>query len=381
MNHWMRLKRCCFLIAVGCASLGWTFAQDQRAALALRAAHMPMPVLIDGKSTAYYELDIDNLTRDSVALTGLQVIRESDHSILATFDKDDLRRRFANTTQPRGKKGMLGPDDSGVVYVEIEFPVGNTRVTHRLDADVVNGGQVVKSFSVEGGVLQRAKGSPVVLGRPLRGGPWVAIYEPSWERGHRRVRFTTDGEQHLPGRFAIDFVLADTLGHFAHDNDDETHNWYGYGAPVLAVSDGVVVATRNDFMESLTLSAHPDYPASRATGNYVALDIGNNRIVFYEHLQPGSIAVKSGQRIKQGDVIGAIGFTGQTTGPHLHLHVADKNSPLGAEGMPFVFDRFTLQGAYPTAAGLGSKPWVPVDTQKNVVRERPGPNAVIFFAP
>ncbi|AYB33461.1 M23 family metallopeptidase [Chryseolinea soli] len=342
----------------------------------------PEPTVIDGKRVAYYELRIVSQVRDSLALKALKVINSSDHSVVASFNEEDLKHRFHNEdADGKEKKGVLNPDASGVIYLEIVLPQtdGGVHLLHQLDVVAVDG-QPKGTYTLQGGKIQRSKTSPVVLGMPLRGGPWVAIYEPSWERGHRRVMFTTDGEQHIPGRFAIDFIMPDQQGHFSNGNSDSTRNWYGYSAPVLAASDGVVVATRIDFMESLTLSAHPDYPSSRATGNYIAIAIDNNRVVFYEHLKPGSITVKSGQRVRKGDVIAAIGFTGQTTGPHLHFHVADRNSPLGAEGVPFVIDTFSLLGAYTDPAGLGEQPWTPSENKK-VVKEHPGPNTVIMFQP
>jgi hypothetical protein len=363
--------------------LGQAWAQEQRPMVTLSVSRAPEPTVIDGKPTVYYELQVESLLNDSLQLKALQVIDPSDRSLLASFNADKLTARFRSfNTDNKMRKGLLAPDDAGVIYLEVTLKRADAGVqlTHSLELEAVDGTVVKRSFTVQGGKIHRAKTTPVVLGRPLRGGPWVAIYEPSWERGHRRVIFTTDGEQHIPGRFAIDFIMPDQRGQFSNGNSDSTKNWYGYSAPVLAASDGVVVATRIDFMESLTLSAHPDYPASKATGNYIAIAIDNNRVIFYEHLQPGSITVKSGQRVKKGDVIAAIGFTGQTTGPHLHLHVADRNSPLGAEGIPFAIDAFTLLGVYTDPSALGRQPWTPLENKK-VVKEHPGPNTVIMFQP
>src|SRR3546814_3208759 len=92
-------------------------------------------------------------------------------------------------------------------------------------------------------------------------------------------------------------------------------------------------------VESATISAHPENALGDATGNYVALDLGDGRHAFYEHLKPGSIRVVPGQRVRRGEVIAELGFTGDSTGPHLHFHVADAPSPLGAEGLPFEIDR------------------------------------------
>src|SRR3546814_12133074 len=86
--------------------------------------------------------------------------------------------------------------------------------------------------------------------------------------------------------------------------------------------------------ESETLSGRSRNALADASGNYLALDLGDGRHAFYEHLEPGSIRVAPGQRVRRGEVIAALGFTGDTTGPHLHFHVADGTSPLGSRGVP-----------------------------------------------
>ncbi|HEX7120482.1 MAG TPA: M23 family metallopeptidase, partial [Longimicrobiales bacterium] len=234
--------------------------------------------------------------------------------------------------------------------------------------------------SVRGARVAVRTEPPVVLSPPVRGGPWAAVYEPSWERGHRRVVYTVDGHARIPGRFAIDWIKLDAEGRCARGDEDEVAGWLGYGADVLAVADAVVVAVRDDVPESATLSGHPDHPLEDATGNYIALDLGGGRFAFYEHLKPGSIRVRAGDRVRRGAVIAAVGFTGHTTGPHLHFHVADAASPLGAEGVPFVLDRFRLLGRYDDFGAFGRAPWTPIDSAGSVRREEmPAPNVVVDF--
>jgi len=220
--------------------------------------------------------------------------------------------------------------------------------------------------------------SPVVLGPPLGGGPWAAVYHPDWPRGHRRVFYTVDGVTRLPGRYTIDFVKLDAAGRSTRDDADIVGNALGYAADVLAVADATVVAVRHDVPEPARVSARITHPQADAAGNYVSLDLGNGRFAVYEHLKPRSVRVAVGQRVKRGEVIAALGFTGDSTGPHLHLHVADAAVPLAAEGLPFVFDRFEVLGRYAEIAALGKAPW-----QRDGVgrreRERPGPNTVIDF--
>jgi len=284
----------------------------------------PTPVTINGRVVLYYELYVIHGVPTRIEVAG------------TILDQKEIA-------------GRTKPGDTSVVYMEVA-----------LDGPAPD--SLIHYVTIQGETIRVAipvrHTAPIVLSPPLRGGPWAAVREPSWERGHRRVIFTVDGHSRIPGRFAVDFILLDSAGKYARGDEDSIRNWYGYAAEVLAVADGVVVKTRDDFVESPTLSAHPKYPAEQATGNFICLKIGEGRFVFYEHLQPGSIRTRPGQKVKRGQLIARLGFTGQTTGPHLHLHVADSDSPLGAEGLPFVFDRFTVLGGYPDFGVFGKGEWM-----------------------
>jgi hypothetical protein len=56
------------------------------------------------------------------------------------------------------------------------------------------------------------------------------------------------------------------------------------------------------------------------------------------------------------------------------------DATLGAEGIPFVFERFEVLGSYPDFSKFGKDKWVPSDSENNLItNERPGPNTVIRF--
>jgi murein DD-endopeptidase MepM/ murein hydrolase activator NlpD len=57
-----------------------------------------------------------------------------------------------------------------------------------------------------------------------------------------------------------------------------------------------------------------------------------------------SICVQVGQRVRRGEVIGLLGNSGNSVGPHLHFHVGDGNALNGSEGQPYVFERFVFLG-------------------------------------
>jgi murein DD-endopeptidase MepM/ murein hydrolase activator NlpD len=117
----------------------------------------------------------------------------------------------------------------------------------------------------------------------------------------------------------------------------------GYGAPIVAVSDGVVtMAGRNG-----------------GYGNYVRLNHGGGTGTGYGHMS--RITVKNGQRVKQGQVIGYIGSTGLSTGPHLHYEFYRGGRAVNPNSAKFV-QRAQLEGRELAAfrARIGSLTSVPV---------------------
>ncbi len=87
----------------------------------------------------------------------------------------------------------------------------------------------------------------------------------------------------------------------------------GTGAPVKAPAAGIVANTGDYFFN----------------GNTVFIDHGQGLITAYMHLS--RIDVRSGQPVKKGEILGAVGSTGRVTGPHLHWAVILNNTPVDPE--------------------------------------------------
>jgi murein DD-endopeptidase len=363
-------------------NVSFSFGQAYRTTLNVGLPESVNFININNKQTAYYELHLTNFSTDTFKLKDISVTDLSGSLIYLSKQGDELKNSYREIgSQIRDSRMRLKPGSSGIVYIELSIQKQQIKqISHRIVFEVT-----VNEKSEEVTIQTSAtkcSSLQLVLDAPLKDGIWAAIYEPSWDKGHRRVVYTLNGKARIPGRYAIDFIKIDSNGKYVNGDENLIKNWLGYGVDVVAVADGIVSSIGKDFAESQTLSEHPKYSADKATGNYISLKIGNNQFAFYEHLQPNSIKVKVGQKVRKGDVIGSLGFTGQTNGPHLHFHVADTDSPLGAEGIPFVFKQFQFLGSYETFKNFGKTIWTEADNlnESNRKDERPKPNAVIRFS-
>ena len=141
------------------------------------------------------------------------------------------------------------------------------------------------------------------------------------------------------GRGALDF--ARMVGGQAFGGDPEHHaSWHSFGQPVLAPADGTVVNVRDHLAEE------PVGVVGEGEGNAIVLDIAGGRYVVLEHLQQGSALVRAGQSVTRGQQIAAVGNTGNSLSPHLHVQIQDR--PTLASGdpevgaFPMVFEHTTL---------------------------------------
>ena len=129
-------------------------------------------------------------------------------------------------------------------------------------------------------------------------------------------------------------------------------SYVAFGAKVYSVADGTVVAVNRGLPEQIPEVWPTGLALNDFGGNYVIADIGNGHYAFYAHLQNGSVTVNVGDRLRAGQVIGLLGNTGNSAGPHLHFHIVDGPDPLASNGVPFEIDSFRLEARIGSDAGL-----------------------------
>ena len=338
--------------------------------LDVRPASLQFVTADDNQQYLVYNVMISNWGDSELQLARMDIEDAETGAILVSYDRQALEvpGRLRNPSfvsgQTSANRRKLAPGGVAWATIGVRLQEGVKRpnaVRHRLTfeenpqlavmADDGSTSSKLVSLSEPSAVNQNA---PVVLGPPLRGGPW-RCGNGLGINAHNSAYTFRDTRLRVPQRYGCDFSKLDTLGHALFM---PTHVlpkvltvdlFYAYGAEVLAVAPGRIIAAYDGVPESVP---QPDGSTvspvkmtnARNAGNWIGLDIGGGRYVFYAHLQRGSLRVKVGDRVRMGQVLGLLGNTGNSGGPHLHFHVGNGPSLNGSDGMPYVFQNYLFHG-------------------------------------
>jgi len=297
----------------------------------------------DGRQHLVYELDLANASPAATAFQKIEVLEADTAKTLLTLDRDAIARRLSIGGRRGAESADLGTGQFGVIFLHVPLDAGApipSSLVHRLSLRLALPNPVDITETVGRTDVNRAP--PPVLGPPLIGKGFVAADGCCDTIRHVRALLPLNGSFALAQRFAIDWEQVDGENRLVKGDLADPRNYTIYGQPVLAVADGTVVSARNDLAEQVPSALPANLPIAEADGNFIVLDIGGGAHVLYAHLQPGSVLVGTGARVKRGDILGKVGNTGNSQAPHLHLHVMDGPSPLLSNGIPYVFDAFTI---------------------------------------
>jgi hypothetical protein len=255
--------------------------------------------------------------------------------------------------QPLGGKTLSDPKErlviadgqSAIAFMSVAFD-RSSHVPDRLLHHV----STVDS-AAEGAVIPTHHTELHVLGPPVEGANWLAADGPSndHDNHHRRGVVILDGRAVDSRRYAIDWKQIKDSASFSGDARD-VRSYYSYGKSVLAVADGRVVTARDGLPDNIPghgESFHSAVPITLETvaGNTITLDLGGGQFAYYMHLQPGSLRVKAGDRVRRGQVVARIGASGDAREPHLHFEVTTSPKLLAGEGVPYLIDRYRCKSA------------------------------------
>jgi Peptidase family M23 len=192
-----------------------------------------------------------------------------------------------------------------------------------------------------------------------------------YQSHHRRFDYTRPpflqlGIRTNSHRYSYDFVVVNDQG-LMHPADpsagdewypgksDTNEVYYGFGVPIYAAGNGRVAAIHDGQPDNRSFTQAE--LATRETargGNYVIIDHLNGEYSWFTHLRQGSVRVRIGQEVKQGEIIAQMGASGDSLFPHLHYELRTGVGVKEVQGLPSYFTNFRrLLGAGPIVVKKG----------------------------
>lgn len=120
---------------------------------------------------------------------------------------------------------------------------------------------------------------------------------------------------------------------------DRLEDFYSWGVEVLSPVAGVVDEA-HDGEPDQTLG---ESDKLKPFGNHVRIKVSDTEYVYLAHLQNGSVQVQVGQEVDTGDLLGLCGNSGNTTAPHIHMHVQNSREPFTGRGQNMTFHNIDVE--------------------------------------
>ena len=306
----------------------------------------------DGRTHLVYELWMTNFSSGDATVEQVDVL--ADASVLATLDAAAIAARL----QPAGRRDARDTLPSGgtsLLFLHLTMAEGTpvpARLSHRVRARIDAAPPGQQQMTLGGGDVTVDRRAVVVIGPPLHGARFIAADSCCDATRHTRAALPVDGRVRIAQRYAVDWEQLDDAGRIYVGPRAQLTSYAIYGREALAVADAPVVGARDDLPEQVPGKFPEAIPLAEADGNAVVLDLGGGRFALYAHMQPGSLRVRVGDRVKRGQTIGLVGNSGNSVAPHLHFHVMDGPSPLDSNGLPYEIDAFDVAGHSPGTAAF-----------------------------
>ncbi len=157
----------------------------------------------------------------------------------------------------------------------------------------------------------------VMLKLPFKG-KWDVV----WGGDTKELNYHHDIKSQM---YAVDFNITDEVGKSHFGDGAKNEDFFAFGKEILAPADGIVTEAIDGVRDN------PPFTANEfsAVGNCVIIQHSDSEVSVIAHLKQGSVRVKAGEHVKQGQVIGLCGNSGSSTQPQVHFHF--QNTPLLGE--------------------------------------------------
>ncbi len=285
-------------------------------------------------------------------------VKASSLSKVDIYNEDNLQLSYTD---------FRSRDDIHLASIWIEYPEAgwqNQELTHKFQYKDATGLEKHYTFNLQ---VQEQYQDPITIAFPVPQGVWLAEGAPGSNSYHTRSLFPFaepffDEEQqgylfgNNPQRYAIDYaMLLDGLPYL--NDGSNLEDWHCYNLPIIAARGGKVIYTKDGIPDNQS-PPELDYSIdeNNVTGNVVYIEHVDGTIGTYCHLVQNSVKVEIGDTVVTGQELGRLGNSGNSTAPHLHMHVLTNpenkqltkySDGLYLESLPYKFTQFTKLGVAP----------------------------------
>ena len=338
------------LAALVARALGATPPKEEMTPLLLSVQDAPIPFNGSDSSTHLaYEILLTNFSSGDVTIEKLVVL--GDGTELQTLDAAEIATRL-QSVGTREAAASMAKSTQALLFIHIILPEGKhapRELSHRVTAKFAAAPPGHQEITAVGGNIAVAHRSVAVIGPPLHGAGYVSADSCCDAVRHQRAALPINGHFWLSQRYAVDWEQVNEQGRIYRGPREKVESYNIFGKEAIAVADAIVASTTDGAPEGTPGQYPTAIEPAAADGNAVILDLGQHRYAMYAHLQPGSIKVRQGEKVKTGQVLGLVGNTGNSLVPHLHFQLMDQPSSLASNGLPYEIDNFEV-----TAKGIST---------------------------
>lgn len=320
----------------------FAMAADEAPRLSVLPATPLIEVTQDGQRLNF-DILVDNATGRPLELVTVRaVVRDASGAVARRIEVNDNGVAPGIQTLPERK--YAAGERRTVFNPFHSFPARLPLA--RIDYELVFRGEGGKEVVSTVAVQPRAYRTRTRLRLPLAGRMLVWDGHDYYSH-HRRFDLTHPvigrlGWTGTSSRYSLDLVLTDRDGNKTRGEGKANADYYGYGQPVLAPGEGVVVKANGAAPDTKGEAIKFDELKAESMvlfGNYVVIDHGDGEFSELGHLKPGSVVVHVGDHVKAGQMVGRVGASGSSLFPHLHYQLVSAPDAR-SEGLPAEFEGY-----------------------------------------
>jgi murein DD-endopeptidase MepM/ murein hydrolase activator NlpD len=241
-------------------------------------------------------------------------------------------REFFNNFKPLGKITKMDflKFQSGEALYKMQFELGVFTLSLSLDSQIKISGFLIK--------------------------PYIPDHVPALSRNIAKLRLPFNNEwfvvwggdskdlnYHVVNpaqKYAFDFVMIDATGKSFENAGEQNEDYYCFGEILIAPCAGEVVFTADGVKDNKPKVMDTE----NLFGNMVIIKTANNEFLYFCHFKQNSIAVRQGQKVKQGQRLGLCGNSGRSSEAHLHFHIQNAIEVNIATGVKCHFEHISANG-------------------------------------